>query len=264
MMAATLNLYLDMVAPKIGDLNLGKIQLFVPRDFKSLASGALKGYEGSNPTLVSRPIAQWQTRHNRTGLEPGGVERFELPTRKLHPQSSTHKHLRFGLKARINSPALRELSTHKHSRLTPLSGPFRTRDQNQVINSHLPSNSRLVRATLSNSDQLAFNQLLTVASPRGFEPLSVGVAGMKTRCYSQKPVDTCTYPRINTTKSLRINTTRIRDIHALTLPALRINTTSVVALAQSSKRLQRCSCSYFLYLLFLYLKLPILLRQQRG
>ena len=46
MMAATLNL--------------------LPRDFKS---------------LVSRPIAQWQTRHNRTGLEPGGVERFELPTR---------------------------------------------------------------------------------------------------------------------------------------------------------------------------------------
>ena len=155
MMAATLNL--------------------LPRDFKS---------------LVSRPIAQWQTRHNRSG-----VERFELPTRKLHPQSSTHKHSRFRLKARINTTAL---------------------------------------------------------SPKGLEPLWVGVAGMKTRCYPQKPVDTYTYPRINTSNSLRINTSKFRVIHALTLATLRINTSKVVALAQSSKRLQRCSCSYFLYLLFLY------------
>ncbi|MBN77086.1 MAG: hypothetical protein CMO36_02620 [Verrucomicrobiaceae bacterium] len=119
-----------------------------------------------------------------------------------------------------------------------------SRNQNQVINSHLLSSSRLVRATLSNSDQLAFNQLLPP------------VAGMKTRCqadsYQQSPVDTDTYPRINTQMGLRINTQIIRDIHALTLRTLRINTQIISALAQSILRLQRCSCSYFLYLLFLY------------
>ena len=113
----------------------------VTRDFKSLASGALKGYEGSNPTLTAKrsPLqgdayrsnwlkANWPT----PGFHPGNRGSKPLGDTKASYQQnavekaiyprintpalgrlSTHKHSRFGLKARINTPAF----THKHSRL---------------------------------------------------------------------------------------------------------------------------------------------------
>lgn len=121
--------------------NLGKVKVFVTRDFKSLASGALKGYEGSNPTLTAKrsPLqgdayrsnwlkANWST----PGFHPGNRGSKPLGDTKASYQQnavekaiypringyalgklSTHKHLRFGLKARINTYAF----THKHLRL---------------------------------------------------------------------------------------------------------------------------------------------------
>ena len=188
---------------------------------------------------------------NRTGVEPGGVERFELPTSCSQSKESTRPRYtpetwstRLSYLPRDFKSLVSEHYLDMVEVMTTGVTVRGSRNQNPVINSHLLSSSRLVRATLSNSDQLAFNQLLPP------------VAGMKTRCqadsYQQSPVDTDTYPRINTSNRLRINTSKIRDIHALTLATLRINTSKIVALAQSILRLQRCSCSYFLYLLFLY------------
>ena len=199
---------------------------------------------------------------NRTGVEPGGVERFELPTSCSQSKESTRPRYtpetwstRLSYLPRDFKSLVSEHYLDMVEVMTTGVTVRGSRNQNQVINSHLLSKrplhpqrsapgSRLVRATLSNSDQLAFNQLLPP------------VAGMKTRCqadsYQQSPVDTDTYPRINTSNGLRINTSKIRVIHALTLATLRINTSKIVALAQSIQRLQRCSCSYFLYLLFLY------------
>ena len=188
---------------------------------------------------------------NRTGFEPVGVERFELPTSCSQSKGSTRPRYtpsnwstRLSYLPRDFKSLVSEHYLDMVEVMTTGVTVRGSRNQNQVINSHLLSSSRLVRATLSNSDQLAFNQLLPP------------VAGMKTRCqadsYQQSPVDTDTYPRINTQMGLRINTQIIRDIHALTLRTLRINTQIISALAQSILRLQRCSCSYFLYLLFLY------------
>ena len=180
---------------------------------------------------------------NRTGLEPGGVERFELPTSCSQSKESTRPRYtpetwstRLSYLPRDFKSLVSEHYLDMVEVMTTGVTVRGSRNQNQVINSHLLSKrplhpqrsapgSRLVRATLSNSDQLAFNQLLPP------------VAGMKTRCqgvrvqvsqssYQQSPVDTDTYPRINCQ--------------------------IISALAQSILRLQRCSCSYFLYLLFLY------------
>ena len=239
------------------------------RGIRTLTALQLIGSRGRYRT--HRVFAQYLNGRvcNRTGFEPVGVERFELPTSCSQSKESTRPRYtpetwstRLSYLPRDFKSLVSEHYLDMVEVMTTGVTVRGSRNQNQVINSHLLSKrplhpqrsapgSRLVRATLSNSDQLAFNQLLPP------------VAGMKTRCqgvrvqvsqsgYQQSPVDTDTYPRINTTKGLRINTTRIRDIHALTLPTLRINTTRVVALAQSILRLQRCSCSYFLYLLFLY------------
>ena len=195
---------------------------------------------------------------NRTGVEPGGVERFELPTSCSQSKESTRPRYtpetwstRLSYLPRDFKSLVSEHYLDMVEVMTTGVTVRGSRNQNQVINSHLLSSSRLVRATLSNSDQLAFNQLLPP------------VAGMKTRCqgvrvqvsqssYQQSPVDTDTYPRINCQIGLRINCQIIRDIHALTVRTLRINCQIISALAQSILRLQRCSCSYFLYLLFLY------------
>ena len=219
---------------------------------------------------------------NRTGFEPGGVERFELPTSCSQSKESTRPRYtpetwstRLSYLPRDFKSLVSEHYLDMVEVMTTGVTVRGSRNQNQVINSHLLSKrplhpqrsapgSRLVRATLSNSDQLAFNQLLPLTTRRGFEPLWLPpVAGMKTRCqgvrvqvsqssYQQSPVDTDTYPRINCQIGLRINCQIIRDIHALTVRTLRINCQIISALAQSILRLQRCSCSYFLYLLFLY------------
>ena len=102
----------------------------VTRDFKSLVSVALKGYEGSNPTLTPKHSpcksdayrsnwlkANWPT----PGFHPGNTYQQNAVEKAIYPRIngyalgklSTHKHLRFGLKARINTYAF----THKHLRL---------------------------------------------------------------------------------------------------------------------------------------------------
>ena len=224
----------------------------------------LTGSKRGNRTLtaLSAHYLNGRVGSNRTGVEPGGVERFELPTSCSQSKESTRPHYtpetwstRLSYLPRDFKSLVSEHYLDMVEVMTTGVTVRGSRNQNQVINSHLLAKrplhpqrsapgSRLVRATLSNSDQLAFNHLL--------HP----VAGMKTRCqadsYQQSPVDTDTYPRINCQIGLRINCQIIRDIHALTVRTLRINCQIISALAQSILRLQRCSCSYFLYLLFLY------------
>ena len=102
----------------------------VTRDFKSLVSVALKGYEGSNPTLTAKHSpckgdayrsnwlkANWST----AGFHPGNTYQQNAVEKPIYPringtalgQLSTHKRNRFGLKARINGTAF----THKRNRL---------------------------------------------------------------------------------------------------------------------------------------------------
>ena len=97
----------------------------VTRDFKSLVSVALKVYAGSNPTLTPKHSpckgdayrSNWPT----PGFHPGNTYQQNAVEKAIYPRInayalgklSTHKHLRFGLKARINTYAF----THKHLRL---------------------------------------------------------------------------------------------------------------------------------------------------
>ena len=115
---------------------------------------------------------------------------------------------------------------------------------------------RVGSSNLSTSVTRDFKSVVT----DGFE--SRPVAGMKTRCspqgfetprgrHPQEAVNTGSYPRINTTNWLRINTTSSGNIHALTLPDLRINTTKVWPAAQRTQGFWRASFIFFLYLSYL-------------
>ena len=121
----------------------------VTRDFKSLASGALKGYEGSNPTLTAKrsPLqgdayrsnwlkANWST----PGFHPGNRGSKPLgDTKASYQQKAVEK----AIYPRISSPALRELSTHKQSRFglkARISSPAFTHKQSRLYDSRLCDN----------------------------------------------------------------------------------------------------------------------------
>ena len=252
------------------------------RGIRTLTALQLIGSRGRYRT--HRVFAQYLNGRvcNRTGFEPVGVERFELPTSCSQSKGSTRpRYTPSNWSTRLSylPRDFKSLVSEHYLDMVAVTRPGVTvrgsRNHNQVINSHLVQKEPLHPQRGVQSEQVINSHLLSIWRRRRDSnsrrtpdqlvksQLLPPVAGMKTRCqgvrvqvsqpgYQQSPVDTDTYPRINCQIGLRINCQIIRDIHALTVRTLRINCQIISALAQSILRLQRCSCSYFLYLLFLY------------
>lgn len=135
----------------------------VTRDFKSLVSVALKGYEGSNPTLTPK--------HSPC---KGDAYRSNWPTPGFHPGNTYQQNaVEKASYQRINGTALGQLFTHKRNRLEPkarINGTAFTHKRNRLCGSKLeypwPGGHSPVYTSITNNPILRTKPLFGCAKMR--------------------------------------------------------------------------------------------------
>lgn len=140
----------------------------VTRDFKSLVSVALKGYEVSNPTLTAKHSLLQGDAYRSHWLKAN------WPTPGFHPGNTYQQNaVEKASYQRINGTALGQLFTHKRNRLEPkarINGTAFTHKRNRLCGSKLeypwPGGHSPVYTSITNNPILRTKPLFGCAKMR--------------------------------------------------------------------------------------------------